>query len=307
MVAVGIMLEGQFGLNWSRWDRILTAAEDFGYKHVFRSDHFTIGTPEEDSLETWVSLAYAATHTTTLEFGPLVCPTTFRHPAMTVRMAAAVDDLSKGRLNLGLGAGWHEREHTQFGVPFYDVPTRLEMLEEGLEVTTRLLNSDEPVTLDGKHFPLNEAILLPRPSRPGGPPIIIGGNGPKRTLPLVARYAAEWNGVFISLDDYRARNRLLDGLLEESGRQPADVRRSLMTQVIFGRDDTELEAKLDGRDAADLVNRGHLVGTPSALVDQMNAFVEAGAERFMLQWLDLDDIDGLEAMAHALLPHFHTD
>src|SRR5262249_41403068 len=119
MTQIGLMLEGQAGLNWKRWEHILKAAEEYGYQCVFRSDHFTIDPPDEDSLETYVSLTYAASHTRRIEFGPLVSPTTFRHPTMTVRMAAAIDDLSEGRMILGLGAGWHEREHTQFGIPFY--------------------------------------------------------------------------------------------------------------------------------------------------------------------------------------------
>ena len=124
MAHIGIMIEGQDGLNWTRWKRLIQSAEDFGYQCVFRSDHFTNASGvDKDSLELWVSLAYAAAHTERIEFGPLVTPVTFRHPSMTVRMAAAVDDLSGGRLVLGMGAGWQEREHKKFGVPFYNFPT----------------------------------------------------------------------------------------------------------------------------------------------------------------------------------------
>lgn len=307
MVEVGLMLEGQFGLTWERWQRLLQATEELGYKHIFRSDHFSIGSPEQESLELWVSLTYAATHTSRIQFGSLVAPVTFRHPTITARMAAAVDDLSGGRLNLGLGAGWHEREHRQFGVPFYDVPTRFDMFEEALDITRLLFDSDEHVSYEGQHFSLEEAILLPRPQRPGGPPIVIGGKGPKRTMPLVARYADEWNGVFMPLDMYRERYRLLDELLEKEGRAPGDVRRSLMTRVIYGKDDSTLKERLEGRDADELVAEGQFVGSGQALVDQLGRWVEAGVERFMLQWLELDDLDGVEAMADDILPHFHTD
>ena len=177
MVQIGLMIEGQWGLTWERWRALLKAAEDYGFQCVFRSDHYTIGPPDMDSLETWVSLTLAATETKRIEFGTLVCPTTFRHPALTARMAAQVDDLSGGRLVLGLGAGWHEREHKQFGIPFYDKATRYAMLEDALEVTTRLFKSETPVSYAGAHYPLDEAILLPRPQRAGGPPILIGGNG----------------------------------------------------------------------------------------------------------------------------------
>lgn len=312
---IGIMIEGQNGLNWARWQRILQAAEDFGFQCVFRSDHYTNASGEDlDSLELWVSLTYAASHTQRIEFGPLVAPTTFRHPTISVRMAAAVDDLSNGRLIYGMGAGWQEREHTKFDVPFYDFPTRYGMLEDALEVTQLLLNSDEAVHYEGEHFSLRDAVLLPRPHRAGGPPILIGGNGPKRTLPLVAKYAREWNAVFLPLETYKERYALLDDLLRENGRQPGDVKRSLMTGTVFARDDADLNAKIEARNQdsenditqESLVERGLIVGTPAMFVDQIGAYAEAGVERFMLQWLDLDDIDGLEIIAKEVLPHFHN-
>lgn len=308
MTQIGIMIEGQDGTNWERWGRILRAAEDFGYQCVFRSDHFTnSAAPDKDSLELWVSLTYAATQTKRIEFGPLVTPVTFRHPAMTVRMAAAVDDLSGGRLVLGLGAGWQEREHTKFGVPFYDFPTRFDMLTDAMEITTRLLNSDEPVTYSGKHFSLDEAQLLPRPQRQGGPPILIGGRGPKRTLPLVVQYAQEWNAVLIPPDEYVERAALLDQLLNEQGRPPGDVKRSLMTQVVFAPDEAGLDERLSARNVTrdELIQRGLIVGTAPMLVDQIGQWVERGVERFMLQWLDQDNIAGLEQIARDVLPHFH--
>lgn len=314
MTQIGIMIEGQDGLNWQRWQRILQTAEDGGYQCVFRSDHFTnAGPPDKDSLELWVSLTYAASHTKRIEFGSMVTPVTFRHPALTVRYAAGVDDLSGGRLVLGLGAGWQEREHKKFGIPFHDVPTRFEMFTDALEITARLLLTDGLVSYDGKHFSLDEAILLPRPTRPGGPPILIGGNGPKLTLPLVAKYADEWNAVFLPLGTWEERSELLDEMLKEHGREPSDVKRSIMTRCILGKDEADLKTKLaeiGERMNAEvsvegLLARGFFVGTPSMLVDQLGRYVEAGMERFMLQWIDMDDIEGLEIIARDVLPHFH--
>jgi F420-dependent oxidoreductase-like protein len=314
MTQIGIMLEGQDGLNWSRWKRLLQAAEDFGFQCVFRSDHYTNpAAPDKDSLELWVSLTYAASHTKRIEFGPLVAPVTFRHPTMTVRMAAAVDDLSDGRLVMGLGAGWQEREHNNFGIPFYDFPTRYAMFEDALEVTVRLLLSDGPVSYNGKHFQLDDAILLPRPSRPGGPTLLIGGNGPKRTLPLVAKYADEWNAVYLPLDVYKERYALLDELLRQNRREPDEVKRSLMTGTVFGRSDAEVKQALEKRSAEAgreitlevVKSRGLIIGTPSMWVEQIGEYVDAGVERFMLQWLELDNIDGLEIIARDVLPHFH--
>lgn len=305
MTAIGLMLEGQIGLTWERWQRLLRAAEDFGFQCVFRSDHFTNPEPpDEASLEAWTSLTYAASATTEIEFGTLVSPITFRHPSMLVRTAAAIDDLSGGRLVFGLGAGWNEREHRNYGIPFYDRDTRFEMLTDALEITSRLLISDAPVAYKGKHFSLEDAVLLPRPQRAGGPPILIGGNGPKRTLPLAAEFADEWNGVFIDPQTYRERNDRLDELLAERMRAPGDVKRSLMTQINFGVDEADwaqVKAERGLKDDPGV----KIEGTAAMVVDQIGAFVDAGVERFMLQWLQLDDIDRLEVLARDVLPHFH--
>lgn len=273
---------------------------------MFRSDHFTTEPPDQESLEEWVSLTYAASHTRRIELGSLVSPVTFRHPSMLARMAAAIDDLSGGRLVLGMGAGWNEREHRQFGIPFYDRNTRFEMLVDALEITTRLFHADDPVSYTGKHFSLDQAPMLPRPHRPGGPPILIGGNGLNRTLGLAAKYANEWNGVFISPGDYRGRTTRLSELLQEAGRDPASVKRSLMTEVIFANSDSALHAKIGTRSGLSADQPERIIGTASRVVDKIGAYVEAGVERFMLQWLDLDDLEGIEQLANAVLPHFHT-
>lgn len=175
---VAIMIEGQDGLNWPRWQRIAQAVEDLGFAGLYRSDHYTNADPPDgDSLELWVSLTWLAGHTRRIEFGPLVSPVSFRQPTMTARMASAVDDLSGGRLTLGLGAGWQEREHHNYGWDLLDIPGRFARFEEGLEIISRLLQSDRPFDFKGQFYQLHEATLLPRPQRPGGPPICIGGNG----------------------------------------------------------------------------------------------------------------------------------
>lgn len=302
MLDVALMVEGQNGLTWERWQRIAETVEAAGFAGLYRSDHFTNPNPPDmDSLELWVSLTWLASHTERIEFGPLVAPVSFRHPVLMARMASAVDDLSNGRLTLGLGAGWQEREHTNFGFELLDVPQRFARFEEGLDVTRRLLTGDEPVTFEGSYYRLHDAILLPRPKRPGGPPILIGGNGPKRTLPLVARFAREWNAVFVTAEVFAERNRLLDDLLREQNRQPGEVRRSLMTNVVFGRDDAEVRRRLDGRNADELRGRGIIVGTGAEVVEQLGRLSEVGVQRVMLQWLDLDDLDGIEALAKAVL------
>lgn len=302
-IDVALMIEGQNGLTWSRWQRLAQAAEDLGFAGLYRSDHFTnANPPEKESLELWVSLTWLASHTKRIEFGPLVSPVSFRHPAMTARMAAAVDDLSGGRLQLGLGAGWQEREHTMFGFDLLEVAPRFQRFREGLEVVTRLLRSDTPVTWIGEYYQLREAILLPRPQRPGGPPIVIGGNGEQRTLPLIAQYADEWNAVFVPPARFAELNAKLDSLLDEAGRPRDAVRRSLMIGSVFGRDEHEVERLLAGRDRQQLRARGILVGVADEIIEQIQAFAAVGVQRIMVQWLDLDDLDRLESFATSVLP-----
>ena len=307
MIEVAIMIEGQNGLNWQRWQRLARAVEDLGFAGLFRSDHYTNASPpDKDSLELWTSLTWLADNTERLAFGPLVTPFSFREPTMTARMAAAVDDLSSGRLVLGVGAGWQEREHHKFGHDLLDIPGRFDRFEEGLEVITGLLQNDEPVTFAGEYYELHEAVLLPRPQRSSGPPILVGGNGPRRTLPLAARFAEEWNGVFMTPADFADRSSRLDELLVAEGRQPEDVRRSIMVGTLFGRNDGELQTMLEkrGRSAEEMRDRGVVVGTGSEFVERIGQYAEAGVYRIMLQWLALDDLDRLEAMANAVLPHF---
>jgi alkanesulfonate monooxygenase SsuD/methylene tetrahydromethanopterin reductase-like flavin-dependent oxidoreductase (luciferase family) len=248
-----------------------------------------------------------ASHTKRIEFGPLVSPVSFRDPIMTARMAAAVDDLSGGRLSLGIGAGWLKREHTNYGWDLLDIDGRFARFEEGLQVIESLLTSDDPVDFAGDYYQIQEGVLLPRPQRAGGPPILIGGNGPKRTLPLVARYAQEWNGVYITPEQFAEKNQRLDTLLVENGRSPQEVRRSMMVGCIFGNDTVEVDEKLRDRNwsVEDFQQWGAVVGTGSEMVDQLGQFAEAGVQRIMLQWLDMDDIDRLEAMAHAILPQMN--
>ncbi len=303
MLEIAIMIEGQNGLNWGRWQKIATAVEAFGFAGLYRSDHYTNANPPDlDSLELWVSLTWLASHTRRIEFGPLVSPVSFRQPTMTARIASAIDDLSGGRLTLGLGAGWQEREHANYGWDLLKVGPRFERFEEGLQIISHLLKNDQPLDFEGEFYHLKEAALLPRPARPGGPPILIGGNGEKRTLPLVARYAAEWNAVYVTRQKFVELNQKLDDLLAANNRQPNSLRRSLMHGCYFGKDEAALQSKLNGRDPAKLREHGIVVGTATEVVDQLGKFAEAGVQRIMLQWLDLDDLDGLAAMAQGILP-----
>lgn len=299
---VAIMLEGQDGINWPIWKHYVRAVEDLGFAGLFRSDHFTnADPPDRDSLEMWVSMTWLACNTNRIEFGPLVTPFSFRSPIFSARMGKDVDDLSGGRFVLGIGAGWQVREHTMFGFPLLDGKSRLDRFSEGAEITHRLLRSEVPVDFAGKYYTLQEAVLLPRPQRPGGPRILIGGNGEKRTLPLAARFADEWNGVYLTPARFGELNSVLDGLLAAQGRPAHAVRRSLMSGMVFGRSDAEVTEKLGGRSPDNLKEAGVIVGTAGAVQEALARFAEAGVERIMLQWLDLENRDGFEALARAVL------
>lgn len=304
MLEIALMIEGQNGLNWSRWQNIVRLVEDLGFVGLYRSDHFTnMNPPDKDSLELWTSLTWLACNTKRIEFGPLVSPISFRHPALTARMASALDDLSNGRLTLGLGAGWQEREHQLFGFDLLDAKSRFDRFEEGLQVITQLLKNDTATSFDGKYFQLREATLLPRPLRSGGPRILIGGTGKNRTPKLVARYADEWNSMFQTPEQFRESNSQLDEVLKKAGRELKSVRRSMMTGCVFAVTDDELKQKLAarGRTLEDLHQRGIIVGMPSMVKEQLQKLESVGLERIMLQWLDLDDLAGLESLAKAVL------
>ncbi|MFB6124409.1 MAG: TIGR03560 family F420-dependent LLM class oxidoreductase [Halanaeroarchaeum sp.] len=297
---VALMIEGQNGLTWERW-REVAAIADERFDGLFRSDHFTNPDgPAKASLGLWPSLTWLADNTDAIEFGSLVTPMSFRHPVHTARMARDVDDLAGGRLVLGVGAGWQEREHETFGFELLSLGERFDRYEEGLTVVSRLLREDDPVSFDGEYYHLEEARLVPSPSREGGPDLLVGGNGMNRTIPLAAEHADEYNAVVLPVDEYERRLARLDEALETAGRDPTDVRRSMMTRVVFGRDDEEVERVMGDQDRADLREQGILVGTETEIREQLSALAAAGADRVMLQWLELAELDRLEAMADAL-------
>ena len=296
------MVEGQEGIGWDRWRRIARAVEDSGYAGLFRSDHFPYQSgSREDALELWTSLTWLADNTRRIEFGPLVSPVSFRHPVITAWQASAVDNLAGRRLRLGLGAGWNEEEHEAFGFDLLDTDSRFGRFQEGLEVVTGLLGSEKPFSFDGEFYNLRDALLVPRSPRPGGIPIVIGGNGVRRTLPLAARYADEWNAVSLTPEEFADLTSRLDELVQEAGRVPEDVKRTLMTRVVFGRTRAEVDRKLDDT-GWDRVPAGAMVGTENEVVEWLGRLAEAGVQRVMAQWLEVDDVGALEAMAHSVLP-----
>lgn len=301
---VSIMIEGQDGLSWPRWQRLAQAAEELGFDGLYRSDHFTNpGGPYLDAIETWTSFMWLATNTSRITFGPLVSPVSFRHPSILAWQASTIDALAGGRLRIGLGAGWQEREHDAFGFDLLETGPRFTRLEEAIQVVKSLTRSAEPVSFEGEYYTLQDAMLMPRSPRADGPAITIGGNGPRRTLPLVAKYADEWNGLMIPVPEYQERNRRLDELLEREGRTPSDVKRTLMTRGLIGTSEADIKKKMDAETLERFRSRGAPVGTANEIVDILGRYAEGGVQGVMLQWMDLDDISGLEMIASEVLPH----
>ncbi len=301
MTQVGIMLEGQEGLNWDRWRKICADAERLGFASLRRSDHLISlmgpDTSERDCIECWESLALAAEWTKTIEFGPMVSPMTFRLPGVLAKIAASVDALSGGRLILGVGAGWNRNEHDAFGIPFLTEQERFERLESGIKTMRDIWSKTNP-------RPIRNPI-----------PLLIGGKGLKRSIPLIAREAAEWNLSRLDADMMRALRDALDQRCREIGRDPATIRRSVMTSYIIGRDRSDqLERAAQLRavipdlkslsPAEVLENRKGpwLVGTPEEIAEAIREHAKLGVELFMLQHFLLDDSDALELLGKEVLP-----
>jgi alkanesulfonate monooxygenase SsuD/methylene tetrahydromethanopterin reductase-like flavin-dependent oxidoreductase (luciferase family) len=297
---LGIMIEGQEGLSWERWRNLCRDVENLGFSSLRRSEHLIslMGDDSRDCIDCWTSLALAAEWTNTIEFGPMVSPLTFHMPGVLARQATAVDILSGGRLIFGIGAGWNEHEHQVFDVPFMTVGQRITRLEDGVKT-------------------IREAwkISHPKPVRDGQIPILMGGVGEKRHLPLVAREAAEWNYTRMDKDEYRQKRKVIDASCKEIGRDPSSIRYSLMSSYIIGRDKDELReraVKLAAvvpsrrRDTPDEIlegaRDGGFVGTPDEVAEQIRDYAKLGIELFMLQHFLLDDRDSLELLAKEVIP-----
>jgi len=313
-IALCLMIEGQEGLTWERWRRLARATEDGGFHGLFRADHLTglFGDPKRASLDTWASLTWLATGTSRIRFGPLVCPLTFHHPALLAKRAAAVADLSGGRLDLGIGAGWHEGEHAMFGIPFPPLKERMDRLECGARAI-RALWQGRPVTLDQPYYPLRDAESYPVPPG-GGVPLIIGGRGEKRTLPIVAACADEWNVTRMTADEYPAKRAVLEQCCRVAKRDPATIRRSLMAPYIIGRDARERETRLANArrifprlpdDEAAWRAAGFFFAEPARFVEDLKRWEAVGVTRVMLQTLDMEDFAAIDLLAREVVPACH--
>jgi len=304
-----IFTEPQQGASYDQLLAVAQSAETLGFDAYFRSDHFLKmggGDGLPGPTDAWISLAGIARETSRIRLGTLVTSATFRLPGPLAVSVAEVDAMSGGRVELGLGAGWFGDEHTAYGIPFPPVGERFERLEEQLAIITGLWATPvgERFSLEGRHYQVRDSPALPKPHQRPGPPIIIGGGGPKRTPRLAATFGSEFNLAFRSLADTGAQFDVVRAACRVAGRDPATLVLSAAQVVCCGRDDAEVTRRAEaiGRQVDELRENG-LCGTPDQVVAKLATFAEAGASHAYLQILDLGDLEHLALIAEEVLPH----
>jgi len=301
-----IFIEPQQGASYETQLTVAQKAEELGFNAFFRSDHFLSmgGDGLPGPTDSWVTLAGIARETRAIRLGTLVTSATFRHPGLLAIQVAQVDAMSGGRVELGLGAGWFQREHEAYGVPF--PAKRFGPFEEQLAVITGLWGTPvgETFSFTGEHYTLVDSPALPKPVQ-NPVPVIIGGSGAKKTPALAARYAAEYNTNFTSDAGVKANVERVRAAAEEAGRDPGSLVYSVARTVAAGASEAEASARAAriGRDPEQLAEEG-FYGTPQQLVDRVGALQELGVSRVYLQVLDLADLDHLELIAREVMPHF---
>jgi F420-dependent oxidoreductase-like protein len=295
---VALMIEGQEGVTWEQWCALAHACEEHGVETLFRSDHYISQGDEGGNVahDAWTTIAALAARTSKLRFGTLVSPATFRAPALLANAAATADHVSGGRIELGLGAGWMEREHRAFGFPFPETRVRVEMFAEQIEIVHRLWTEDR-VDFRGRHYALEDAPGLPKPVQKPRPPILVGGSGRRGTVEPALRFADEYNTPFVSP--------------EEAARIRAEVpslRFSVMTGCVIGATHDEALEKgreLYGRRPRDTgfddwlaaYAERALIGSVDEVAARLGAYEQAGCDRVMLQHLQHTDLEAIELMS----------
>jgi F420-dependent oxidoreductase-like protein len=302
-----IFTEPQQGASYDDLLRVAKATENLGFDAFFRSDHYLTmgGDGLPGPTDAWVTLAGLARDTSRIRLGTLMTAATFRLPGPLAIAVAEVDQMSAGRVEFGLGAGWFEAEHQAYGIPFPSVAERFDRLEEQLAVLTGLWETPDGETFSyaGKHYELTDAPALPKPVQRPRPPVLVGGVGPRRTPALAARYADEFNVPFHNLDPTREAFDRVRTACADAGRAAESMRYSVAQVVCVGRDETEISRRAEaiGREVAEVRANG-LAGTPGEVVDKLGRFAEAGASRAYLQVLDLSDLHHLELIADQVTP-----
>ena len=302
-----IFTEPQQGASYGDLLAVVQRAEALGFGAFFRSDHFLVmggGDGLPGPTDAWVTLGGIARETSTIRLGTLVTSATFRLPGPLAIAVAQVDDMSAGRVELGLGAGWYQEEHEAYGIGFPPLAERFERLEEQLEIITGLWSTPVGDTFDspGGHYPVTSSPALPKPVQ-SPVPIIVGGGGPKKTPALAARFATEFNAPFVPRDFFTLQTDRVRAACESIDRDPATMTFSAALVVCCGADEAEVErrAAAIGREPGELRENG-AAGTPDEVAATLRAWADAGAERIYLQVMDLGDLDHLDLIAREVAP-----
>ena len=308
------MIEGQEGVTWPQWCALADACEEHGIETLFRSDHYISQGDEDANVahDAWTTIAALAARTTTLRFGTLVSPATFRPPALLANAAATADHISGGRIELGLGAGWMEREHRAFGFPFPETPVRMAMFAEQLEIVHRLW-TEAHVDFRGTCYTLDHAPGLPKPVQQPHPSILVGGRGTRGTADPAARFADEYNTPFQSPKEFAAVRAKVLAACERNGRDPATMRFSTMTGCLIGSTHDEALARArelyerrpreQSFDAwVDAFAERSVIGSVDEVAARLRAYEQAGCERVMLQHLLHADLEPVRLIGRELAP-----
>lgn len=311
LVELALMIEGQNGVTWPQWLALARACEAAGIGSLFRSDHYldlSGAHPERGSLDAWATLCGLAAVTSDLRLGTMVSPATFRHPSELAKLVVTADHISGGRIDLGLGAGWHEPEHSAYGFAFPDTRTRMDILEEQLLVVLGNWQA-QPFSFSGDHYELRDLDAQPKPVQRPHPPLIMGGDAGPRSARLAARYADEYNTAFPSMDELRQRRASIAEACERAGRDMIPF--SIMTTVIVGADPTDLRdragrvADMAGLDAAQLLSdppESWIVGEIDAAAERLHELADAGVDRVMCQHLAHEDTEFVALLGGRLAP-----
>ncbi len=297
------MVEGQEDVTWEQWVALARACEEHGLEGLFRSDHYlsVFTDPARGSLDAWATLAGLAAITDRIRLGTLVSPVTFRHPSVLAKQVATVDHISGGRVELGMGAGWHVPEHRAYGFDYPEDQTRMELLAEQLEIVHRSW-SEAPFTFEGRHYRLRDLHSLPRPVQEPHPPLIVGGRAGPRSAAMAARWADEYNTISATAEECARRRAAVEEAWEGEDRDPATLRFSLMTGCVIGEDRGQVleraravmaTTREGGDPEAFLGERADtwVLGTVDVARERLRELEGAGVERVMLQALAHQDLE----------------
>lgn len=303
-----VFVEPQQGASYADQLAVAQTAEELGFSAFFRSDHYLAmsGDGLPGPTDSWVTLAGIARETSTIRLGTMVTSATFRYPGPLAISVAQVDEMSGGRVEFGIGAGWFEAEHQAYAIPFPPLRERFDRLGEQLDIITGLWATPQGETFDysGQHYTIVDSPGLPKPAQSPHPPVIIGGQGAKRTPALAARFASEFNVPFVPLETVKTQFERVAAAVADAGRSADSMTYSAAFVLCAGRDEDEIarRAVAIGREVDELRGNSPTVGTPAEIVDKLGPFLQAGVQRVYLQVLDMSDLDHLEFFAREVLP-----